>query len=104
MNAYFRHNIYVSLDQIPILYKQKAILIDIRDHYTYQQSHLPGFINIPYSQMPTTLPKDKPLFLLCDTGQKSADLALKLNTLGYNTYSFLGGYQHLQTPYDPSLY
>ena len=50
--------------------KQKAVLIDARPADEYQQTHIPGAINIPADQMKTEtsrLPKDKatPIIFYC---------------------------------------
>ncbi len=104
---YIRGCFYEELSSIPLLQKQKAQLIDLRNPDTFSKSHLAGFINIPYSTLNSQLHrvrKNYPVYLLCDNGQKSEIAATDLCTLGYKAYSFIGGYHHYSYQIDTSLY
>ncbi len=73
-------------------------LIDIRDKYKYNISHIEGAINIPSNYLITNpgdyLDKDKTYYLYCYNGHISSDVSLELNYLGYNTKNVLGGYNY----------
>lgn len=87
---------YISLDQIPTLIYQKQLLIDLRSTNQFNDSHIDGFINIPYSvfeQYINRLPH-QPIYLLCQNGKLSATLSDQLNEMGITSYSFIGGYAH----------
>lgn len=104
---YMRGCYYQDLSTIPSLLQQKAQLIDLRNHTTYEQSHIPGFINIPYSQIYQQLhyiDKHYPVYFLCDNGQKSEIVASELCAKGFQAYSFIGGYNHYRYLPDQSLY
>lgn len=98
---------YQDLNSIPSLVASKAQLIDLRETYDFQYSHIHGFINIPYRQLLTQLDKiDKqlPVYFLCETGKKSEAIATELCSRGYRAYSFIGGYLHYHQFEDKSLY
>ena len=71
-------------------------LIDIRDKYEYNLSHIHNAINIPYTyllMMPENyLDKNKKYYLYCDSGTKSRKMCEHLNEQGYNTINLIGGY------------
>lgn len=73
-------------------------LIDIRDKYKYEYSHIEGAINIPSNYLITNpenyLDKAKRYYLYCYNGHISNDVSNELNYLGYNTVSILGGYNY----------
>ncbi len=72
-------------------------IIDIRDNYNYNQSHVVGAINIPeilLKEMPSRyLTYNTTYCLYCSIGTKSEILSNYLNTLGYQTISLEGGYR-----------
>ena len=48
-------------------------IIDVRDPHEYAAGHIPGAINHPLSRFtPETLPKEKPVVLVCQAGARSA--------------------------------
>lgn len=104
---YMRGCFYQDLATIPTLQQQKAQLIDLRSSTTFEYAHIPGFINIPYSQIYQQLQyidKRYPVYFLCDNGQKSEIVASDLCAHGYQAYSFIGGYNHYHYQPDQSLY
>lgn len=106
-NFYMRSCFYEDLATIPSLIEQKAQLIDLREKDHFDRSHLPGFVNIPYSQIYQQLAyinKNYPVYFLCDNGRHSEVVAGDLCAHGYRAYSFIGGYNHYQQKTDPSIY
>lgn len=73
-------------------------LIDIRDKFEYNISHIPGSINIPSNFLITNpneyLDKNKEYYLYCSSGIKSKRISNELNYMGYNTINVLGGYNY----------
>ena len=73
-------------------------LIDIRDKFEYNVSHIPGSINIPSNFLITNpnnyLDKNTMYYLYCSSGIKSKNISTELNYLGYNTINILGGYNY----------
>lgn len=70
-------------------------IIDIRDNYSYNISHLKNSINIPYYNLLNNyshyLSKDKVYYLYCEEGKQSYEISKRLNSFGYNTKSIEGG-------------
>lgn len=71
-------------------------IIDIRDNYSYQQSHLKNAKNIPYysllSNYSMYLSKNTKYYLYCDYGHQSKEISNRLNLFGYQTYYVKEGY------------
>lgn len=88
----------VNVDKVRGLVEADNIIIDVRETYEYMRGHIKGAVNIPLSELRDRLneiPKDKPVYLHCRTGQRSYNAVLALQNLGYNnviniTGSFLG--------------
>ncbi|MFD1130596.1 rhodanese-like domain-containing protein [Paenibacillus provencensis] len=58
---------------------QNAILIDVREPHEYKSGHIPGAKNLPLSQLSSRmneLPKDKPVFVYCQSGMRSKRAAI----------------------------
>ena len=88
----------VNVDKVRELVKDNNIIIDVREAHEYEFGHIKGAINIPLSELRervNEIPKDKPVYLHCKTGQRSYNATLALQNIGYNnviniTGSFLG--------------
>lgn len=76
------------------LVKQNALIIDLREPYLYQKTHIQNSINIPFHQFhQSLLNKTTPTYLLCQSGRKAKKLSIQLNQKGYNTFYINGGLQ-----------
>ena len=71
------------------------ILIDIRDREMYEFGTIPGAINIPLDEIKRLyhLPKDKDVYVFCQAGEISGEIAEILSDAGYNAYNLTGGYR-----------
>lgn len=78
------------------LVENGAFIVDVREAYEYKGSHIKGSVNIPLSRLRssiTEIPKDKPVYLLCRTGQRSYNAVMALQNLGYdNVYNITGSF------------
>ena len=83
---------------------REKLVIDIREKADFDKETYDGAINIYWEEFEKeiendtvdehlNLPKDKPVYLLCYTGQKSDDIADELNENGYEVYSIDGGFR-----------
>ena len=76
------------------------IVIDIRNKYYYDISHIKNSISIPYYNLLNNhsyyLNKGDVYYLYCDTGDKSYEVASRLEKFGYNVFSICGGYIEYQ--------
>ncbi len=88
----------VNVDKVRELVKKNNIIIDVRENHEFKRGHIKGAINIPLSELrkrTDEIPKDKPVYLHCRTGQRSYNATLALQNMGYRnviniTGSFLG--------------
>ena len=84
----------ISIDEV--MKMNNSIIVDIRDNYSYNISHVKNAINIPYYNLLNNyshyLDKNKVYYLYCDEGKQSFEMSKRLNLFGYNTMSILGGF------------
>ncbi|SFD53466.1 Rhodanese-related sulfurtransferase [Lentibacillus persicus] len=96
MFRYFRQkNVLKTLteDQFREGYR-KAQLIDVREPNEFDKGHILGARNIPLTQMKqrlVELRKDKPVYLYCQGGSRSARAAQLLHKNGYEDINQLKG-------------
>ncbi|TDO89265.1 NADPH-dependent 2,4-dienoyl-CoA reductase/sulfur reductase-like enzyme [Halanaerobium saccharolyticum] len=90
-------------NQIPVtkvreLVENDAFIVDVREEDEYEAGHLINSINIPLSELrerTDEIPKDRPVYLHCRSGQRSYNACLALQGRGYDNVinvsgSFLG--------------
>ncbi|MFD2759392.1 rhodanese-like domain-containing protein [Lentibacillus juripiscarius] len=73
---------------------RKAQLIDVREPNEFKKGHILGARNIPLTQLKqrlVELRKDKPVYLYCQSGTRSARAAQLLHKKGYDDLSQLKG-------------
>ena len=71
---------------------ENALLVDVREPGEYADGHIPGAVNAPLSTLDRAeLPKDRPLFLYCLRGSRSARAAGILRRRGYDRVRSIGG-------------
>ncbi|HKM34158.1 MAG TPA: FAD-dependent oxidoreductase [Lachnospiraceae bacterium] len=88
----------VNVDKVRELVENKNSIIDVREIHEFERGHIKGAINIPLSELRKRIdeiPKDKPVYLHCRTGQRSYNATLVLQNMGFHnviniTGSFLG--------------
>ena len=69
-----------------------ALLLDVREADEYAAGHIPGAVNAPLSTIEGAgLPMDRPLFLYCLRGSRSARAAGILRRRGYRRVRSIGG-------------
>ncbi|MDO4865380.1 MAG: rhodanese-like domain-containing protein [Clostridia bacterium] len=71
---------------------ENALLVDVREVGEYAAGHIPGAVNAPLSALEgADLPADRPLFLYCLRGSRSARAAGILKRRGYSRVRSIGG-------------
>jgi len=88
----------VNVDKVRELVENNEYIVDVRERGEYANGHIKGSKNIPLSELrerTNEIPKNKPVYLHCRTGQRSYNAVLALQNLGFNniyniTGSFLG--------------
>jgi rhodanese-related sulfurtransferase len=70
-------------------------VLDVREDWEWRRGHVGGAVHVPLSQLPTLmfqLPRDKPLAVICEHGERSLVAAHYLLARGFEgTVSVSGG-------------
>ncbi len=77
-----------------------AFLLDTRTPYEYRYGHADGFANIPVDDLRdriNEIPKDKMIYVMCQSGLRSYTACRILSQYGYDCYNFSGGYGFYET-------
>ena len=77
-----------------------VVLLDTRTEKEFERGHVDGFINIPVDELRervNELPKDKEIYLMCQSGLRSYVAYRILDQLGFSCYNFSGGYRFYET-------
>lgn len=85
----------INASEIPALDTEKVILLDIRGKDEFELKGIAGSVNVPFDEISSglsRLPKEKPVYVLCRTGDLSEEVAEILDDRGYEAYSVEGGY------------
>jgi NADPH-dependent 2,4-dienoyl-CoA reductase/sulfur reductase-like enzyme len=88
----------VNVDRVRELVESGQVIVDVREPSEYARGHIKGASNIPLSQLRERMgeiPKDRPVYVHCRTGQRSYNATLALQNSGFSnivniTGSFLG--------------
>lgn len=83
-------------DLINLTNQDAAQLIDLRSSNEFDDGHITGSINIPYTDLEDRIheikkQEDKSLVLICDTGSQSANAGEVLNKSGFEKTVILSG-------------
>jgi rhodanese-related sulfurtransferase len=78
----------ITVDQLKaMMNEQEIFLIDARQEADFNQSHIPGAVNIDWRYVLSELdriPNDKMIVLYCDTGILSSKAHMALRLVGYD--------------------
>jgi rhodanese-related sulfurtransferase len=70
-------------------------LVDVRSSYEFMQGHVPNAVNIPLDQIGyrmNEIDQERPIVVICATGNRSQMAAQMLKQSGYNrVYNLQGG-------------
>lgn len=84
----------ISAAQVAEAYKNKPIIIDVRNQNEYNADHVEGALNIPLDYINEHLaefPKDKPFIMHCAGGYRSMIAASILKSRGWDNFSDVDG-------------
>lgn len=79
---------------VQMMNHQHAVLVDIRDAGAFQAGHIPQARNMPaadFEKKAASLPKNKPIILVCDQGRTAVGAAVQLRKLGLTEVTILEG-------------
>lgn len=86
----------VKVSQVRELVENDAFMIDAREKGEFARGHLKNAVNIPLSEFRDRLdeiPKDQPVYIHCRSGQRSYNMVIALENLGYtNVFNISGSY------------
>lgn len=70
------------------------VVVDVRERFEYVSGHVPGAVHMPMHTVPlrvAELPQDRPLYLVCETGNRSWQVAAFLARQGLQAVNVDGG-------------
>lgn len=99
MFLFNRNNGYENIDiqnyrDNHVNHKTDHVLVDVRSANEYAQGHIPAAINIPLNVLENRtneIPTDKPVIVVCASGNRSRTGASKLVKAGFKDVSNLKG-------------
>lgn len=71
-----------------------ALILDVREPHEYAAGHVPGARLVPLSAVPDAvgdLPAGQPIFVICQSGNRSRVAAQHLSRAGRDARSVIGG-------------
>jgi len=89
----------VMFTQVRGLVEQGAYFVDVRTAGEFARAHIKGSVNIPLSHLRERLeeiPRDRPVYMLCRTGQRSYNAVRALKQRGWEqVYNVAGSFMAL---------
>lgn len=88
----------ITIESLERADKDKILVVDIRPEDQYQRGTFPGAVNLPmaeFEDLKTELElyKDKEIYLMCHTGERSLEYVQDLIADGYDAGNVTGGYR-----------
>ena len=88
----------ITIESLERADKDKVLVVDIRPEEQYQRGTFPGAVNLPMAEFEdrkTELEpyKDKEIYLMCHTGERSLEYVQDLIEDGYDAGNVTGGYR-----------
>lgn len=84
-------------DMEKLIGDDSVTLLDTRTNKEFDLGHVEGFINIPLDELRERLEeidKEKPVYVMCQSGLRSYIATRILEGRGYEAYNFSGGYRY----------
>lgn len=86
----------ISIEELERIDLSTCCIVDLRPEDQYRRGTFPGAVNIPMEQFDERkreLPKEKTVYLLCHTGERSQAYTEELDAEGYDAVNVSGGYR-----------
>lgn len=86
----------ITIEELEKIDPSTCSIVDLRPEDQYKRGTFPGAVNIPVEQFgerKRELPKEKTVYLLCHTGERSQDYTEKMEAEGYDAVNVSGGYR-----------
>ncbi|MHB1474401.1 MAG: rhodanese-like domain-containing protein [Dermatophilaceae bacterium] len=84
----------VPLAAFAAAHSDGAIVVDVREPGEYVGGHVPGATLVPMGELSSRLrelPQNRPIYLICASGNRSLTMTSFLMRAGYDAYSVAGG-------------
>ncbi|WP_406422606.1 rhodanese-like domain-containing protein [Streptomyces sp. NBC_00842] len=84
----------VDLDAFAAAWAERALVLDVRESEEYRAGHVPGARLAPLSTLAAAVgevPKDRPVHVICASGNRSQWAAERLAAAGADAISVAGG-------------
>lgn len=91
------------MESVPDMPTRDFTLLDVRESNEWAAGHAPEALHIPLGELPSRidelaeLPDDRPLYVVCRTGGRSAQATAWLNDNGWDAVNVAGGMKSWQT-------
>ena len=86
----------ITVEELETIDASTCCIVDLRPEEQYSRGTFPGAVNIPmerFDERKSEIPKEKCIYLLCHTGERSEEYAEELEEDGYNAVNVSGGYR-----------
>jgi rhodanese-related sulfurtransferase len=86
--------ITTTVDELELARQRGCRIIDVREPHEYHAGHVPGAASIPVDQVPlhlTSIGRRRPVYLICESGNRSRRVAEYLASHGYEALTVAGG-------------
>ena len=84
----------VDVQHFSAVHADGAFVLDVREPHEYVAGHVPGARLVPLSQLDAAvheLPSDQPIYVICQSGNRSRAAARHLADRGRRAVSVIGG-------------
>ena len=86
----------IQIEELEKLDADKMVVADIRPREEYDRGTWPGAVSLPmdeFEEKAEELPKDKTIYVLCHTGERSQEYTERLLEMGCHAVNIEGGYR-----------
>lgn len=83
-----------TVDELEAARHRGCRIIDVREPHEYRSGHVPGAASLPVDQVPlhlSELSRRRPVYVICESGNRSRRVAEYLHGHGYDAQSVSGG-------------
>ena len=84
----------ITVDDLAVAWRDGAFVLDVREPAEYVEAHIPGATLLPMGSVVAEhedLPRDRPVYVVCAVGGRSAQVADFLAAQGFEAHNVAGG-------------